>query len=173
MKYWQEFLESWLPTKWSRWVTALTIMLTGVSIGMPEFLLKFDIKLSKENTLLIRVSVPLLILFLGTLIVLLIIVQYSKVLKVQKQPASAPPEPMTKLPKLQESILLHIHRHISGSFTFQITKSLNMSETIAKYHLQELHKSNFIRQGLPYKPGQTWLITDKGTKFLIENKLIS
>jgi hypothetical protein len=173
MKYLTEFLESWLPTKWSRWIAALTLVLLLPSTYLPEFLQRYDIQLSKEKILLIRGSVPLLILLLGSFSILLIVVRHYNTLKTPKKPASEPPKPITKLSKLQDSILLYMHKHISGSFTFQIAQSLNMSETIAEYHLQELHKVNFIRQGLPDKPGRLWHITDKGIKYLIENKLIS
>jgi len=61
-------------------------VIAGASIVLPEFLQKFDILLSKGNIVLIRVSVPLLILWLGTLGVLLVVVQHSKTLKSQKQP---------------------------------------------------------------------------------------
>ena len=77
------------------------------------------------------------------------------------------------LDKEKTDILLYLHKHIGDSFTFQIAQALNLSETIVKYHLQELLRLKFIGQGLPDKPGLPWHITDKGTKYLIENKLIS
>jgi repressor of nif and glnA expression len=50
-------------------------------------------------------------------------------------------------------------------------------EEIVKYHLQELAKRGFVREiNLPGigPPGQSsWFITDKGKKYLIENKPIS
>ena len=76
------------------------------------------------------------------------------------------------LDKEKTNILLFLHKNIDGSFIFQIVQALNISEDIAEYHLQALHEINFIEQGLPDKPGRPWYITDKGTKYLIENKLI-
>lgn len=77
MNYLDQILESWLPSKWSRLIAGLTIVTAGASIALPEFLQKLDIQLSKGNIVLIRIAVPLLILWLGTLIVLLIVVQHS------------------------------------------------------------------------------------------------
>lgn len=76
------------------------------------------------------------------------------------------------LDKEKINILLYLHKHLSDSLTFHISQALNMSETITKYHLQGLHKINFIKQGLPDKPGRPWHIADKGIKYLIENKFI-
>jgi len=71
-------------------------------------------------------------------------------------------------------ILLLLHNGKGGLFTFQIAQNLKLSEDIVKYHLQELRKTRLIREGLPTLPGQhSWNIEDKGTKYLIENKLIS
>lgn len=83
MNYLDQILESWLPTRWSRVIAGLTIVIAGASIALPEFLQKFDIQLSKGNIVLIRVAVPLLILWLGTLVVLLIVVQNSALFKDQ------------------------------------------------------------------------------------------
>ena len=171
------FLEAWLPTKWSRLIAGLSIVLTAAAIALPEFLQKFDIQLSKEKILLIRVSVPLLILWLGTFFVLLMIVQHYKTLKSQKQPHSSMSMLATKqaaLPKEQVDILLCIFEKTGDTLTFEIVQSLNVSEDIAKYHLQELCKKQFISKSLPVLPGQhSWNINDKGKKYLIENKLIT
>jgi len=78
------------------------------------------------------------------------------------------------LEKEKVNILLILHNNKGDLLTFQISQNLNVSEDIAKYHLQELRKSKFIRKGLPVLAGQgSWSIEDKGTKYLIENKLIS
>jgi len=77
-------------------------------------------------------------------------------------------------PKEQVDILLCILEKVGDTLTFEIVQSLNISEHIVKYHLQELYKKQLISEGLPILPGQqSWSITDKGTKYLIENKLIS
>lgn len=80
----------------------------------------------------------------------------------------------TLLDKEKTDILLYLHKHIGDSFTFQIAQTLNLSEDIAKYHLEELRKNEFVSEGLPTLPAQhSWSIDDNGTKYLIENKLIS
>lgn len=78
------------------------------------------------------------------------------------------------LDKEKTDILLYLLNHIGDTLTFQIVKSLNMSEDIAEYHLKDLYKKEFIREGLPILPGQhSWSIDDKGKRYLIKNKLIS
>jgi len=78
------------------------------------------------------------------------------------------------LDKEKTDMLLFLHINAGDTHTFQITQSLNISEDIVKYHLQELRKEQFINEGLPYLKGQqSWNITDKGKKYLIENKIIT
>jgi predicted nuclease with TOPRIM domain len=78
------------------------------------------------------------------------------------------------LDKEETEILLFLFNHHSDALTFQIAKSLNLSEDIAKYHLEELHQKKFIRISFPIVPGQdSWTIEQKGKKYLVENKLIS
>jgi len=170
-----DILESLLPTKWSRWIASLSII-SGIAVFfLPESLKLLCIKISDSTALLLRISLPLFLWLLGSLLVLAIVVQYCKTLKTQKQPPSPILPPIAKpvqLPKEQIEILLLLLKQ-GELFIFQITQTLNISEPIIKYHLQELYKNNFILQGLPTKPGRPWHITDKGTKYLIENKLIS
>jgi hypothetical protein len=151
------------------------------AIFLPEFLKLLCIKLSDHTTLLIRIATPLFLWLLGAFIVLSIVVQYSKTLKTQKQPPLPILPPIvkpTQLPKEQKNILLLLFEQ-GELLTFQIAQGLNMEdkEDIVKYHLQELAKRDLVRGiHLPGigPPGQSsWFITDKGKKYLIENKLIS
>jgi hypothetical protein len=172
-------LETWLPTTWSRLTAGASISSAIGAFFLPEFLRLLYIQISDRITLLIRIGMPLLVLLSGTFLVLLIVVQHYKTLRSQKQPPSPMPQPVTKpavLPKEQVDILILLSRQ-GELFTFQVTKLLDISEAITKYHLQELRKKQFVMElTLPYRglPGQhSWTINDKGTKYLIENKLIS
>ena len=81
----------------------------------------------------------------------------------------------TLLDKTKTDILLYIfdHQH-SDPLTFHIAQSLDISEVIAKYHLEELQKNEFIKEGLPVLAGQqSWGLKSKGKKYLIENKIIT
>jgi hypothetical protein len=174
MKYLDEILEFWLPNKLSRLIAGMSITLGVGAYFLPEILTSLNIKMLDHLILLIRIAMPLLIWLVGSLSVLHIIVQYCKTLKGQSHLLSAVPKSKTKLTKLQKAILLHIHKHIGDSLTFQIVQTFNLSEDIARYHLDELCKNEFIRKRFPVLPDQdTWCIDDKGTKYLIENKLIS
>lgn len=97
--------------------------------------------------------------------------QYKLIVQKYEQPHGI------LLDKEKTDILLLLHKNKGELFTFQIAKTLNISEDIAKYHLEELRKNKLIeRSDLPYRglPGQqSWALNDKGTKYLIENKLIS
>lgn len=119
-----DILKLWLPTKWSVLIMGLTIASAVVAIYLPEFLQRYDIPLSKEKTLLIRVSVPLLILWIGTFFVLLVVLHHFKTIMPQKQPLPALPTPDPKLPKLQEDILIHLFNHKGTLLTFQIAQRL-------------------------------------------------
>jgi len=137
--------------------------------------------LSDHTILLIRIAMPLLIWLLGSLLVLYTVVQYYKNFNSQKQLPPPIPPPIakpTELPKEQTDILLLLFEQ-GELLTFQIAQRLNMEdkEEIVKYHLRELTQKKFIKElSLPGigPPGQhSWFITDKGKKYLIENKLIS
>lgn len=76
-------LKSWLPTIWSRLIAGSTIVTTGATLYLPEFLQKYGIQSSRENTLLIRATVPLSILWIGTLLVLLLVLHHFKKLTMR------------------------------------------------------------------------------------------
>lgn len=74
-------LESWLPTKLTILITGSTILLTLLAIGLPEYLQKIDIILPPERKILLRIVAPISLLFLGTFIVLLLVVNHLKTLR--------------------------------------------------------------------------------------------
>lgn len=174
-------LKSWLPTTWSRRIAAASIPTAVGAFFLPEFLQLLYIEISRCTILLIRIGMPLLVLLFGTFLVLLIVVQHFKKIMVQKQTLSqiiqSDPKPI-ELPKEQKNILLILFEQ-GELLTFQIAQRLNMEnkEDIIKYHLRELTKRDFVSEiDLPGigPPGQSsWFINDNGTKYLIENKLIS
>lgn len=107
----------------------------------------------------------------ATIALVLLLGGYIYLKKPKFHPFSSP---TTTLPKYQKDILLYLLNHVGDTLTFETVNLLNTSEDIAKYHLQELHKKQFISEGLPVLQGQqSWLITDKGKKYLIENRLIT
>jgi len=101
------------------------------------------------------------------------LIQENEILR-QKIQKYEQPHDDTSIDKEKVGILLLLHKNKSGLLSFQITQSLNISEDIANYRLQELRKSRFIRKSLPVMTGQdSWIIEDKGIKYLIKNNLIS
>lgn len=175
-----DILKDLLPTKWSQWIASLTIISGIASFFLPHPLKLLGIGLSPCTELLLRISLPLSLWLLGSLIVLAILVRHCKAINPPKRTAP-PPLPLLgksgKLPKEQTDILLILFKQ--ELLTFQVAQHLNMEkkEDIVKYHLQALAKKGFVREiTLPIKglPGQTsWHIIDKGKAYLIENKLIS
>jgi len=57
---------------------ALSILLGSGAVGLPEFLLKMGVQLPEEAALLIRISVPLTLWCVGSLIVLSLVIRYSR-----------------------------------------------------------------------------------------------
>lgn len=180
MKYLDQILELWLPTKLSILIAGLSTTLGASAFLLPEFLNIMSIRIPCHLTLLIRIGSPLLLWLLGSLFVLHTVVQYSKTLRSQK--TSPPPilSPIAKLPQLsQELIDILIVLFSNELLTFQIAQKLNMEnkEEIVKSHLRKLANGGFIKEiNLPGigPPGQSsWFITNKGKDYLIENKLIS
>ena len=65
----------------------------------------------------------------------------------------------TLLDKEKIDILLFLNPRHDESMTYHIAQSLNVSEDVALYHLEELRKQKLIREGLPIVRGQkTWVI---------------
>lgn len=85
-------LESWLPTKLSILIAGSSIPLAALSVGLPEFLQKImEHPLQPEKTLLFRLVVPLVILYLGTFIVLILVVKhYKKSKSIKNKPSLSP-----------------------------------------------------------------------------------
>jgi hypothetical protein len=174
-------LESWLPTTWSRRTAVASIPIAVGAFFLPEFLRLLYIETSRCTTLLIRIGTPLLVLLFGTFAVLLMVVQYSKTLKSEKAPSLLMPPlspKINKLPKEQTDILIVLYKY-GEHLTFQIAQRINMEkkEDIVKYHLRELAPKGFVKELTEAHSGprgqSSWFITDKGKKYLIENKLIS
>lgn len=76
-------LESCLPTKLSILIAGSSISLAALAIGLPEYLQKMGLPLREEKTLLLRIVAPLTLLYLGTFIVLLLVMKHSKTYKKQ------------------------------------------------------------------------------------------
>ncbi len=81
-------------------------------------------------------------------------------------------------PKEQTDILILLFKE-GEHLTFQIAQMLTMEkkEEIVKYHLQELTQRGFVTEidlpGIGPLGQSSWFITDKGKKYLIENKIIT
>ncbi len=71
-----EVLVEWLPSRAARWVAAGTLALAAASFGLPEFFEKLEVPLARDAKLLIRVSAPLALALIGTLLVLALVLWY-------------------------------------------------------------------------------------------------
>src|SRR5207253_2525908 len=69
-------LTQWLPVRAARWTAAVAIAVAVASFGLPEFFEKLEIPLARESKLLVRISVPLAVALLGTLIVIALVLRH-------------------------------------------------------------------------------------------------
>jgi hypothetical protein len=84
-KIYDSILEEYLPSRWSIWIAGLTPTLAFAAIFLPDFLQKIGIPPTKEYILPLRIGLPLLILFLGTFVVLLLVVRHARTTKDLKK----------------------------------------------------------------------------------------
>lgn len=86
-------LEDWLPTKWSRRVAVLTPTLATGGLFLPNFLNTIDLPLSKEASLLLRISLSLTPLLVGTFLILLLVIRHFSLEKKKEilLPVNVPP----------------------------------------------------------------------------------
>jgi len=163
-------LKDILPTKWSRYIAALTALLVIPVSRLPLYWPLSKLVTTKIEIQLFQALLSILTILIGALIILIIVLNHLKNSKI----LIATTAKKTELPQFQKDILLYLYKNIGDTLTFQIIQTLNISEDIVKYHLQELLKEQFVDKGPPVLPGQqSWNITDNGKKYLIENKIIT
>jgi len=80
-KIYDSILEEYLPSRWSIRIAGLTPPLAIAGIFLPEFLQKIGIPPTEKYILALRIGLPLLILFFGTFIVLLLVLRHWKLAK--------------------------------------------------------------------------------------------
>jgi len=165
-KIYDSILEEWLPTKWSRWIGGLTPSLATGGIFLPNFLQKIDIHPTSEQTLLIRLSLPPTILFLGSFIILLIVVHHYKFLK---NSISIKTEQKIILTEIHEKVLTLLFK--KPSTVENIYKILKITKEEANYYLYDLYDKNMVETPTPYSPGpEEWRISQDGRKNIINKQ---
>lgn len=90
-KYLDQFLESWLPTRWSQGIMGVTILLSLGVLIQPDFLIRLGFHQTVEQIQLIRQILPLMILFLGTFLTLLLVINHHKNITPTKNKPSLTP----------------------------------------------------------------------------------
>jgi len=73
-----DFLEYILPTKWSRWSAATTMLLAPLAYNLPTILPASWQAESEVSSFLIRCILALLTFLIGTLVVLSLVIGYSR-----------------------------------------------------------------------------------------------
>jgi len=77
-KLFETLLQDFLPTKLSRLIAAATMSLTGGVFCLPEGLALLQVQLTPPTILLIRCTVPLMIISLGLFCVLVLVVLHFR-----------------------------------------------------------------------------------------------
>lgn len=165
-------LESWLPTKLSILIAGSSISLAALSIGLPEFLQTITgYPLQQEKTLLLRIAMPLVILFLGTLIVLLLVMRHYKLNNILQ--VSQHEKDKTE----NEIIITEIHKRVlemlfqKPSTIENICKTLKLNKEESTYYLFDLYKHNMVSRPVPYSSGpEEWRICQDGREYVMSNQ---
>lgn len=158
-EFYDQILKVWLPTRWSRGVAAITPVLAGSSLYLPNFLDSMHLKLSEQTSLLLRLSLPPTILFLGTLLILSLVVCHFK-------NANKNNDQDIKLNDMQEKILNLLFAKKSKQE--DIRSKFNLNEEEANYYLQSLYDIGFITCPGPYTTGPFyWSIAQPGREHIM------
>lgn len=170
-------LESLLPTKLTTLIMGSTISLTLLSIGLPNFLQTLDIQLSAEKTLLLRITAPLGILCVGTLIVLLLVVRHCNHIKItqNQQPLLTP---ITSKEEFEEkAIVTDTHEKVmemlfqKPSTVENICKTLNLTKEETNFYLFDLYKHSMVSAPAPYASGpEEWRICQGGREYITDKR---
>jgi predicted transcriptional regulator len=167
-KIYDSILEEWLPTKWTRWIAGLTSSIAIGGIFLPNFLQKIDIHPTPEQTLLIRMSVPPTICFVGTFIVLLLVVSHCKSIKLTQLQTHQQTKPVEDLDPVTEKILKLLFQEGPECSVSRIATFLSMRINTVLYHFDLLLENGFIQQSRTHP--EMYELTPSGRKHIVENK---
>lgn len=133
----------WLPDKWSTMTAVATLSLSLSAFFLPWFLSKAGIVLSSENGLRIQTAAPPIVLFVGTLIVLIIVLWHYKA----QTPAALDGEIVLDKSKPFLGILALIAKYHSQEIPAtprQIATDLSLDPEITLAHMWKFHNEQFI-----------------------------
>ena len=169
-------LESLLPTKLTTLIMGSTISLTLLSIGLPNFLQTLDIQLSAEKTLLLRITAPLGILCVGTLIVLLLVVRHCNNLKTAQNQQSLLPSKQDEKPEEKISVT-EMHEKImellfqKPSTVENICNTLKLTKEETNFYLFDLYQHSMVSAPTPYASGpEEWRICQGGREYVMDKR---
>lgn len=75
------------------------------------------------------------------------------------------------LEEAREKILLLLAKS-DGSTVIEISKSMNIDEQLAKFHLNELLATEFVHHPAPYSTPERWGIEQEGRRYLVKHGLL-
>ena len=141
-----EILKATLPTRASRWVAAGTLALAATSIGLPDVLARLGVPVSTQTGLLVRAVSASTFLFVGTFIVLVLVLRHLREVKLNPKSASLQRVILDRGEPLL-SILALIARNHSQEIPATpklIAAELGLDENIVLAHMRKYHNEQYM-----------------------------
>lgn len=141
-----EILKLSLPTRLSRWISAGTIALAVTSFGVPEIIVKMGTPIPTRADLLLRIAAATTVLFVGTFVVLVLVLRYLREVKLNPKSAFLQQINLDRGEPLL-SILAVIARNYSQEMETTpkaIAAELAIDENVVLAHMRKYHNEQYI-----------------------------
>ena len=162
---WESWLEDLLPTKWSRRVVFATIVIAGGAFSVPSIIPPSYLSESQEEIFLLRIILLLFVAFIGTVVVLFLIVREFNLQTRGIGAAAIVNEPNAQLSETHKQVLRLLFE--APKTVEEVRQSLGVSREEANYYLQDLLEQDMVQ--VHYPPGpEEWRISQQGRKFIMQ-----
>jgi len=164
--------ETILPIKLSSWLWGATVALTTGALFLNELTQRLGLEIEWLDKPLHRVTIALVIFPLGLLALIANLLFYIKNLNKPNLKKEIETNLKKKLDQNKTDILVLLSNQ-DAQTSKQISTSLNITEQLALFHLNELVKSKIITNTL-HMDGRSvkWRLNQNGRGYLVSNNLL-
>ncbi len=172
MKSASELLADVIPTKWSQAIVVLTVGLIPLAYNAPSLLPPTWLPSSSEQIFLIRLLLSALSAFLGSLVLLILMLRHIKYLNTEIATKSDQPK-INVLNRLEPECEKVLNAFILNERLYenQLENKLIMNKDRAIFHLTELKNSKMV-QSYHDEGEEFWVLEQNGRKYLVSHNLL-
>ena len=148
-------------------MTLATIVAAGGAFGVPSILPQSYLPESQEEIFLLRIILLLLVAFIGTLVVLSLVVREFNLQARGIGGAAIGNEPDAQISEAHQRVLRLLFE--KSRTVEEVRQLLGMNREEANYYLQDLSKRGMVHRPTPYAPGpEQWRISQQGRQFVMQ-----